>query len=527
MNHPNTLTFRWAISCVLTGLLLLLTGLVQAQRPNILIYIADDISYPHLSAYGCEWVHTPAFDRIAQEGLLFNRAYTPNAKCAPSRACFLTGRNSWQLEEAMNHFPYFPAKFQTFMEALGDQGYLTGHTGKGWAPGDPGTKDGKRRQLTGPDFNKIRLDPPTSGISHVDYAGNFEVFLETREGETPFCFWYGSNEPHRSYEFQSGVEIGGKKLSQVDRVPGYWPDNDTIRHDILDYAYEIEYADGHFGKMIEILEARGELDNTLIIAVADHGMPFPRVKGQAYEFSNHIPLAIRWPKQIQQPGTVVDEFVSIIDLAPTIMAAAGVRPEATDMEPMTGQGLIRFMQDSKAQSVRDFQLICKERHDTGRPHDWGYPIRGIIRDSLLYIFNFEPTRWPQGNPEVGYLNCDGSPTKTWLINHYLDGTLGEYWTLNLGKRPMEELYDLKKDPDCLHNLAEIPAYQLLKLDLQAQMTTALKAEGDLRMFGRGDWWEQQPYSGRRHHFYRRYLNGEQVKFPGWITPSDLHVIDEQ
>lgn len=107
----------------------------EVQRPNILFAISDDQSFPHAGAYGCTWVKTPAFDRVAKEGLLFNQAFTPNAKCSPSRAYILTGRNSWQLEEATNHVPFFPEKFKTFPEALAEQGYFVGRTGKGWAPG--------------------------------------------------------------------------------------------------------------------------------------------------------------------------------------------------------------------------------------------------------------------------------------------------------------------------------------------------------------------------------------------------------
>jgi len=91
-----------------------------AHPPNILFAIADDASFPHMGAYGTDWVDTPAFDQVAHEDLLFTRAYTPNAKCAPSRASILTGRNSWQLEAAANHWPYFPAAFKTYAEALGE-----------------------------------------------------------------------------------------------------------------------------------------------------------------------------------------------------------------------------------------------------------------------------------------------------------------------------------------------------------------------------------------------------------------------
>ena len=181
-----------------------------ASRPNILFCIADDASYPHFGAYGCTWTETPAFDRVAREGILFTNAWTPNAKCAPSRACILTGRNTWQLEAACNHMPYFPVKFRTYAEVLAEHDYFVGKTAKGWAPGVAVDADGNRRQLTGRGFESRREAPPTGGISNTNYAGNFEDFLDARPDGQPFCFWYGCREPHRRYEFGSGVELGGR-----------------------------------------------------------------------------------------------------------------------------------------------------------------------------------------------------------------------------------------------------------------------------------------------------------------------------
>lgn len=132
--------------------------------PNILFCLADDAGM-HMGAYGCRWVNTPAFDRVAREGILFAQGYAPNAKCAPSRACILTGRNPWQLEDAANHNAVFPATFKTVWEALKDAGWHVGHTAKGWAPGDPGSADGKPRELTGPAWSTRKSPPPTPDIS--------------------------------------------------------------------------------------------------------------------------------------------------------------------------------------------------------------------------------------------------------------------------------------------------------------------------------------------------------------------------
>lgn len=494
------------------------------QRPNILFAIADDASFPHMSAYGSSWVNTPAFDRVAGDGILFMRAYTPNAKCAPSRACMLTGRNSWQLEEAANHSPYFPARFLTFVEALTAHGYHTGYTAKGWAPGDPGEVNGQKRQLTGSPYNQFTTTPPTTGINKNNYAANFKDFLNQKPDDQPFCFWYGSTEPHRAYEFQSGIAKGGKKLADIDNVPVFWPDNDTVRTDMLDYAYEIEYFDQHLQAMLDLLEERGELENTIVVVTADNGMPFPRIKGQEYEYSNHLPLAIMWKKGIINPGRRVKDFVSFIDFAPTFLEVAAIPADSTSMEPMTGKSLTDIFYSEKSGQVnpeRDHVLIGKERHDVGRPHDWGYPVRGIVSDQFIYLHNFEPDRWPAGNPETGYLNTDGSPTKTLILRGRKHAETKHFWTSSFGKRPQEELYDVNRDPECVVNLALHPEYQGMKAAVKEQLFQELKEQGDPRMFGNGHIFDGYEYAGHNsRNFYERYMRGEDIK-AGWVNESDF------
>lgn len=495
-----------------------------AKGPNILFAIADDWSFGHAGAYGSKWVRTPAFDRVAREGLLFKRAYTPNAKCAPSRAIILTGRNSWQLEEAANHIPYFPAKFKTWAEALGEQGYFTGLTAKGWAPGVANDSAGKPRQMAGRPFNSRKAKPPADGIDANHYAANFEDFLDAAPKDGPWSFWYGALEPHRSYEYGSGVAKGGKRLSDIDRVPRYWPDNETIRNDMLDYAMEIEHFDRHLGRMLETLEKRGLLENTIVIVTSDHGMPFPRVKGQAYEFSNHVPLAVMWKRGIVNPGRVIDDYVSFADLAPTIVELAGLKWNETGMQPATGKSLAGMLSSPRGGMIeprRDHVLIGKERHDIGRPNDAGYPIRGIIAKDMLYIRNYETARWPAGNPETGYLNCDGGATKTEILRKRRDGEEIGFWQLSFGRRPAEELYDLSADPDCLRNLAGDPKHRRTMREMSGRMIRELKSQSDPRMFGRGDVFDRYPYAnpGQRG-FYERFMRGEKIP-TGWVSDSDF------
>lgn len=491
-------------------------------RPNILFAIADDASWSSFGAYGCEWVKTPGFDRVAKEGILFTNTYTPNAKCAPSRACILTGRNSWQLEEACNHSPHFPAKFKTYAEALGEHGYFVGSVAKGWAPGDPGTINGKTRELTGPKYDAIKVSPPTSGISNNDYAANFNAFLKEWPKDKPFCFWYGSHEPHRSYEYGSGIKKGGLYPQEIREVPPFWPDVDTVRTDMLDYAYEIEYFDEQLQKMLKMIEDIGELNNTIVVVCADNGMPFPRIKGQEYEYSNHLPLAIMWPDGIEHPGRVVNDYVNFIDFAPTFLELARLTPEQVGMKPVTGKSLTDILYSDKSGTVnpeRNFEIIGKERHDVGRPNDEGYPIRGIVKDGYLYLRNFKPDRWPAGNPETGYLNCDGSPTKTYILNTRRSKRNWYYWQLNFGKRKAEELYDIQKDPFCMHNLAADSALASVKEDLNALLVRKLTDQKDPRILGNGDIFDHYEYAGKVRNYYNRYMSGEKIP-ANWVNKSD-------
>lgn len=498
------------------------------SSPNILFAIADDWSFGHAGAYGCRWVRTPAFDRVAAEGLLFTRAYTPSAKCAPSRASILTGRNPWQLEAAANHGGYFPTEFPTFPEALLAAGYRCGLTGKGWAPGVALTPDGRPRELIGTAFDARRAVSPTAEIADNDYAANFGDFLNAGPRDQPWFFWYGSLEPHRGYDFGSGHRLGEKRLDDIDRVPAIWPDVPEVRHDLLDYALECEHYDRHLGRMLEQLDRSGLADNTLVVVTSDHGMAFPRVKGQAYDLSNHMPLAMRWPRGFRRPGRRLDDFVSFIDLAPTLLAAAGLEWDAVGMKPSPGrplQPLFGCEREGIVDESRDHVLVGKERHDVGRPRDLGYPIRGVREGGWLYLVNFAPERWPVGNPETGYLNCDGSPTKTAVLRTRTDPERRHFWERAFGHRPAEELYDVAADPDCLRNLAPHPEQRGRCGTFRAKLYSRLRAQGDPRAAGQSDYFDQFPpampgWAG----FYERWQAGERT-VPHWVNASDFERVD--
>ena len=470
----------------------------EPSQPNILLALADDWSYGHAGAYGCKWVRTPTFDRVADKGILFTHCYTPTAKCSPSRAALLTGRNPWLLKAAANHWPIFPPEFKTFAEAFHGLAYTAGKTGKGWSPGIAKDPTGKDRQMTGTPFDKRKSPPLTRGISNNDYAANFVDFLNAAPTNRPWFFWFGCHEPHRNYEYGSGVAKGGKKLADVDRVPGCWPDIPEVRNDMLDYAFEVEHFDKHLGRMLDELKKRGLLENTIVVVSGDNGMPFPHDKGNTYQDANHLPLAIMWPRGIRAPGRTVDDYVSFVDLAPTFIEVAGLKWEATGMAPASGRSLTEIFASEKAGRViaaRDHVLIGRERNDLGRPYDQGYlgyPIRGIAKDDWLYLHNFEPTRWPGGNPETGYLDTDASPTKTAVLKTRGNSEKGTFWDFCFGMRPREELFDLKHDPDCLKNLSGASEHAARQTALRQQLFQELKDQQDPRLLGQGHGFDEYP-----------------------------------
>jgi arylsulfatase A-like enzyme len=455
--------------------------------PNVLFIIADDAS-SHFGAYGCNWAKTPNIDGLAARGLVFENAYTPTAKCAPSRSSILTGRNPWQLEAAANHQAHFPPHFKVFTEAMSEAGYYVGAQGKFWGPGDAQTLDGKPRT-----WGLVT----SGGESHQDDGGaKFRSFLTQRPEGKPFFFWFGSTNPHRGYEPDSGL-AAGKKPSDVDHVPAYWPDSDVVRRDMLDYAIEIELYDRQVGSVLKALEESGETDNTLVVVTSDHGMPFPRVKGHNYDLSNRVPMIACWPRGIQSPGRRVKDFVSLIAMAPTFLEVMHLDPEKAGIAPITGASLTDIFRDQPSVD-RSIVIIGRERNDAwarpGSEAGLGYPVRGIRIDKWLYLHNFEPDRWPCGDVELGLLDTDASPTKT-LISE--SDNADRYWQFCFGKRPQEELFDLSVDPDCVNNLTTQSAYRDRADSMQAILFSELMKQQDPRVLGQGEVFDNYPTAKRK------------------------------
>ncbi len=469
----------------------------QAKRPNILFCISDDQSYPHASAYGCKFVNTPHFDRVANEGVLFNEAVSASPGCSPARAAMLTGLHDWQIEQAGTHASSFPAKYVVYPDLLEHAGYWVGYTGKGWGPGK--WDDDRPRNPAGTEFNEIESDPGNQGLRRTDYAANFSAFLEQRPGDSPFCFWFGASEPHRDFEAETGL-ADGKKLADAE-VPPFLPDREEIRSDLLDYAFEIEHFDDHLGRMLQALEEAGELSNTLVIVTSDNGMSFPRAKASCYEYGIHVPLAIRWEGHIA-PGRKIDDLVGFVDLTATLFEVAGVKHPGP--HTLAGRSILNLLEsggNGLLDPSRDAVYSSRERHSSSRYNNLGYPQRAMRTKDYLYIRNFKPERWPAGDPQKyeeggklgpmhgGYHDIDACPTLDYLVEHRDDPAIRPYFLMAVDKRPAEELFDIRTDPACLTNLAGKPQHEATRQELAERLENYLRETGDPRVLGNGDIWE--------------------------------------
>jgi N-sulfoglucosamine sulfohydrolase len=475
----------------------LLTGCNQeepVQRPNILFAIADDWGWPHAGVYGDPVVQTPAFDRVAHEGILFNHAYVSSPSCTPSRNAILTGQYHWRLGPGANLHSTLDPAIPVYPLLLEDAGYKIGRVRKSWGPGDISNWE---RHPAGKPYTE----------------GGFAEFLSERTDDTPFCFFMGASDPHRPYNKGTGVQSG----MDLDKIRLYksFPDHEIVRSDVADYYYEVQRFDSTVANAIQLLEEIGELENTIIVVTGDNGMPFPRSKSNNYDSGTRMPLAIRWGSGIKNPGRILDDFVSTTDFAPTFLELAGVEIPGV----MTGKSLVDLLASEQDGFIdtenRSFVLHGKERHVPGQEgHMGGYPVRALRNHDYLYIRNFEPDRWPSGTPNyleaaIPYCwlgNCDNSPTKTYMVeNQEKDELHSRLYDLSFGKRPAEELYDCQKDPDQLENLAHDPDYAEVLEKLSAQLMKELEATEDPRAVGGAEAFDKVPYlgGGPKHPSFRR------------------------
>ena len=509
------------------------------MKPNILFAFADDWgryarAYAEHEAANSlnELIETPNFDRIAREGALFTNALVPAPSCTPCRSSILAGQYFWQtglgaiLQGAVwdETIPTFPLE----LEARGD--YFIGYQYKVWSPGRtlnaPIGATRTRFEPAGRNFNQFS-HWVTANAEHLGVDGakdalydetrqNFRAFLDARPADRPFCYWWGPTNTHRTWERGSGQALWGIEPDDLrGRLPAFLPDVHDIREDAADYLGECQAVDQGLGIIVEELRAAGELDNTLLVVSGDHGIPgMPRAKCNLYDIGCEVALAVRWPRRVL-PGRIVADFVNLMDLGPTFCEAGGIDVPAA----MTGKSLMPVLTDPRSGQIdpeRDHVVTGRERHVGGAREGYlPYPQRSLRTRDFIYIVNFEPDRWPMGDPKglddpstpapdfeslawdtsAAYPDVDASPTKAWMIHHREDHDVEPLYELAFGKRPREELYDLNEDPHYMHNVAADPAYANVKSQLEGRLIAVLTAQDDPRLMEQPCRYEFEPYAG--------------------------------
>jgi arylsulfatase A-like enzyme len=448
---------------------------VRRQPTNILILMADNWAWPHASVLGDPLVQTPTFDRLAREGVLFSHAFCSVPSCAPARAVFLTGQPAHRLEGAANLWGVFPAKFAVFPDMLEAAGYRVGFSGKGWGPGNL-EASGRTRNPAGEKFR------------------SFAEFVEGQPVSQPFCYWHSSREPHAPWS--AGEAFLDQLPAERVQVPAYLPDHPAVREDIRRYYAEVQQFDADCGAILDLLRDRNLAESTLVVLVGDNGWQLPRGLAHVYDAGTRVPLAIRWPGHAKA-GHVADELVSFEDIAPTLLEAAGLTPSTK----MTGTSMVHLLHGETDRS-RDHVFIERERHANVRQGDLTYPCRSIRTREFLYVWNLHPERWPAGDPEaywaVGpYGDVDWSFTKDLLIDPHRSPQLQRYFELGFGKRPEEELYDLRTDPAETVNVAADPTYAATCAELRQRVQTWMRDTGDPRADGETDLFDKAAYFGRK------------------------------
>jgi N-sulfoglucosamine sulfohydrolase len=502
------------------------------KRPNILFIFADDWGR-HASAYravdGADSIQgvvsTPNFDRIAREGVLFKHAFVTAPSCTPCRSSLLSGQYFWRTGlGAILNGARWDSSIPSYPLLLKGAGYHIGSTLKVWSPGTPADAPygapAHRYVKAGGDISRFAQHMMKAADRDAkkreifaQVAGNFKQFLGDRKAGEPWCYWYGPTQVHRPFVKGSGKELWGIDPDSLKgRLPKFLPDNEVVRGDVADYLGEVQSLDASVGVLLAELEATGELENTMIVMSGDHGLAgVSHGKCNLYDFGTNVALAVRWGAKVPG-GRVVDDFVNLMDLAPTFLEAAGEKPP----EVMTGRSVMNVLTSRESGQVdpaRDFVITGRERHvGEAREGAMPYPQRAIRTAEFLYIRNFKPERWPMGTPEgptfaklesakdkdaaveaetrVAYADMDASPTKA---GHETENRA--FFDYAFAKRPGEELYDLKKDPDQMKNVAEDPAYAAAKAKLSERLMAELKRTGDPRVTGEGTTFDNPPFAG--------------------------------
>ena len=445
----------WQRVMLVVGVLLLsslLMGKAEAQeRPNVLIIIADDLTYSDLSLYGGKNVETPRIDGLADEGLVFDRAYQSMSMCVPTRSELYTGLYPVSNGAAWNHAPVRPGT-ESIVHHLRERGYRVGIAGK--------IHVRPRRAFP---FERVPgvEGNPVAETASFDAAG-IRAFMG-RSSDEPFALVVGLTSPHMPWTVGEPGHFDPKELS----LPPYLVDTPETRTYMARYLAEIEVLDRHVGQTLEALRAAGQEDETLVLFTSEQGAQWPGAKWTNWEQGVRTGLVARWPGHVPE-GVRTGAMVHYADVLPTLVEAAGGDPTAHSFDGTSFMDVL----EGKSDEHREYAFSMHNNVPEGPP----YPIRSVTDGEFRYIRNL--------TPEAAYIekHMYGVPAHNGYWGSWMfaaaDREEANALVQRYMRRPAEELYHTAEDPAQLDNLADDPRFQEVKRLLGRALERWMRSEED-------------------------------------------------
>jgi N-sulfoglucosamine sulfohydrolase len=449
---------------------LLIAGALHGASPHVLFLLSDDHSYPFLSAYGDSNVKTPVIDQLAAEGMKFHRFFTAAPQCVPSRATLMTGRSP--VAARITRFSSALAKDEiTLPELLREQGgYFTGICGRHFHL-DGSAKSSTLDKLT----NDLGMKTFASRVDSLNSCGDAQVatelaaFLDKRPSDKPFFMWANFSDPHHAWNAPAEFRPDPASLT----LPAHLPDVPGMRDELADYCGEVNRLDQTVGQVLKVLKDRGLYEQTLIVFCGDNGMAMPHGKGSLYDPGSNVPFVVRWPGVVKAGGDS-RALISGEDLAPTLLAAAGLAPGAK----MSGVSFLPLLK-GEAFTLRKHVFIERGPHGsapvTVNMTNSGYDLARAVR-SERYKLIYNCTPWLPYSPVD---SAGGAAWKSMQAANSADtlpaGVRATYFTT---PRPVYELYDLEADPSELHNISGQPAHAKTERALRIAMAGKMVRDFD-------------------------------------------------
>jgi len=449
-----------------------------AEKPNILFLLSDDHSYPYLGCYGNKDVRTPNIDRLASQGMRFDRMFVTCPQCVPSRASLMTGRSPVAVRMVRFTSP-LPPDLSALPDLLRDEaGYFTGVGGRSYHLDGPPTTGQRGAPVIGEVLDRHGLRTFTNRVDYVeksgamrDFGGKLATFLDAAPREKPWFFWLGFSDPHHVWETQGP---GGVPDPARLTLPPHLPDLPGVRSDLARYIAEVEHLDGDVQSVLDMLEKRGFADNTIVIFMGDNGMAFPHGKGSLHDPGINVPLLVRWPGVVR-PGTVTRTLVSGEDFAPTVLEAAGIAPP----KEMSGVSYLKLL---RGDTFEGREYIFAERGPHGGDGGMKPDILASTFDlarcarsaNFKLIYNCTP------HQAVAPVDSQQDPGWQEMKAAFNEGKLAPEFVRAYFTTPRStyELYDLDADPSELVNLAGNKKYAQVERELKQALTEKMVLDWD-------------------------------------------------